>query len=627
MFTIGTAGHIDHGKSSLVEMLTGSHPDRLPEEKRRGMTIDLGFASLVLPSGNLMGIVDVPGHERFIRNMVAGVGGIDAVLFAIAADEGVMPQTREHLDIINLLGIERGVIALTKTDLINDHDWIELVTTEILELLEATRLRGSAIVPVSAAHTKGIPELLGALDAVLTGVQRPKPSGDARLPVDRTFSVAGFGTVVTGTLQDGALELDTKLDILPGSGQTRVRGIQIHGQDVAHAMPGARVAVNLTGLAASDIPKGAVLVPHKSISPTRLLDAQLQILPHAQFPLRNGREIYFYTGTSGVRTTVRLLDTDTLYAGQTGWAQMRTTNPVTVRPGDRFILRQLSPVATLGGGVVVRARAARIRRHDKKAIQNLEQVFSGSRIDFLTATIELYGKLVEEEFAKRVGFQEIEFRSALDAAVSQGRIAAIDSTYYSANEIDRLWAKLMHALEAFHTAHPLRSGIPKEELRNQLSLSPTNFAGLIGHFAATGDIHMGDIFVALPKHNPSLNKASEAAAQSLLDLLSNAGIEVPALQETAVRQGVHASVLDALVDSGRLVRIAHNIGYDRRTFDLLVDEIRNLIRERGRIDVSGLRDHFASSRKYCVALLEYLDSTAITRRVGNYRVLRGHRKD
>ncbi len=622
MFTVGTAGHIDHGKSALVEALTGVHPDRLPEEKQRGMTIDLGFASLTLPDGSLVGIVDVPGHERFVRNMVAGVGGIDAALLVVAADEGVMPQTREHLDIIDLMGIDRGVVALTKSDLIDDDDWIELVTADILELLDGTSLRDSPVVRVSAIQRSGLEELISELTSTLGGIRRPTASGVPRLPVDRSFSITGFGTVVTGTLQDGMLGVGDELEILPGHGRTRVRRIQMHGQSVERAEPGARTAVNLAGVAAPNLPRGTVLAPPGTMSPTRLLDVQLKILPRALVPLHSGREIALHTGTSEVRAAVRLLESDILYGGQTGWAQFRARAPLVVRPGDHFIIRQLSPAITLGGGVIVAPRAIRIRRRDKQAIQRLERLAGGNVVDLLATTLEIHGNLNRDDFARRTGLPEPEFVEALESALTENRLVGLNSTYFAVEEVRRLSARLLSILARFHAVNPLLRGISREELRNQLGLTSDAFAGITQRLLDEGIVGGGDTFVALPDHTLAFTPELEKAARSLLGQLSQFGLEVPPLQDIAASLGVGADVLQALEDDGRLIRVAPNIGYERAAFDSLLGQISDLIRERGRIDVAELRDHFGSSRKYCLALLEHLDSTGVTRRVGDDRVLR-----
>ncbi len=616
MFTVGTSGHIDHGKSALVEALTGVSPDRLPEERQRGMTIDLGFASLTLPSGELVGIVDVPGHERFVRNMVAGVGGIDAVLLVIAADEGVMPQTREHLDIVNLLGIERGVVALTKTDLVDDEDWLELVTADVLELLEGTTLGEAEVVRVSATRREGLDELLAALDRVLAETEVRSVSGNPRLPVDRSFSIAGFGTVVTGTLQDGALEIGAELEVLPGGGRTRVRGIQeAEGVVVRHC---------IAGIAVDDVPRGTVLARPGSLSPTRLVDARVNMLPHLPGALRNGREIAFHTGTTEVRAAVRLLDSDALNPGETGWVQIRSRAPLVVRPGDHFIIRQLSPAVTLGGGTVAASRAVRIRRHDERAIQRLENLTEGSDVDLLAATLEPAGSLGRDDMASRSGLTESEFAPALATALAEGRLVAVGSKYFGSGELDRLKAQIDSALAGFHQENPLRPGMPRAELRSQTGLSVQIFGEILSGLDAEGRVRAGEAFVAQIDHAPEFPPATEAAAKALLERLSGAGFEVPPLRELAREAGVGEDVLQALEDAGRLIRVTANIAYESVAYADLVGQVSVLMSERGRIDVAGLRDHFGSSRKYCLALLEHLDSTGVTRRVGDARVLRKH---
>ena len=622
MFTIGTSGHIDHGKSALVEALTGINPDRLPEERQRGMTIDLGFASLTLPGGGLVGIVDVPGHERFVRNMVAGVGGIDAVLLVIAADEGVMPQTREHMDIVNLLGIERGVVALTKADLVDDEGWMELVTTDALELLEGTTLGEAEVVQVSATRREGLDELLAALDRVLAGTGSRSTSGNPRLSVDRSFSVAGFGTVVTGTLQDGTLEVGSEMEALPGGDLIRVRGIQVYGEGVERAEPGARTAMNIAGIAVDDVPRGTVLARPGSLSPTRLVDARVNLLPHLPGPLRNGREIAFHTGTTEVRAAVRLLDNDILNPGETGWVQIRPRAPLVVRPGDHFIIRQLSPAVTLGGGTVTASRAIRIRRYDEQAIQRLENLTGGSHADLLAATLEPVGSLGRNELAGRSGLAESEFAPALAKALAEGRVVAVGSKYFGTGALDRLKAQIDSALAEFHQANPLRPGMPRAELRSQTGLSVEIFGEILSGLDAKRKVRTGEVFVAQINHAPEFTPATEAAAKALLERLSGAGFEVPPLPALAGEVGVGEDVLQALEDAGRLVRVAANIAYEGVAYADLVEQVSALIDECGRIDVAGLRDHFGSSRKYCLALLEHLDSTGVTRRVGDARVLR-----
>ena len=362
MRVIGTAGHVDHGKSALVQALTGINPDRLREEQEREMTIDLGFAWITLPNSKPVGIVDVPGHRDFIENMLAGVGGIDAALFVVAADEGVMPQTREHLSILDLLGVGKGLVALTKTDLAESEEWIELVAADVLETLEGTVLEGAPIVPVSARTGKGLDELLVALQRALAQVEPHRDRGKPRLPVDRVFTISGFGTVVTGTLTDGCFEVGQEVEVLPRGSKTRVRGLQTHKQKVERAMSGSRLAMNLSGVSKADLKRGAVVTTPGWLHPTVLVDVQLRYLPHAQRPLRHNTQLKFFSGAAETLSRVRLLGQDTLPPGQSGWAQLRLQEPVSLVKGDRFIVRIPSPPETVGGGVVVEPHPGRKHR-------------------------------------------------------------------------------------------------------------------------------------------------------------------------------------------------------------------------------------------------------------------------
>ena len=365
--TIGTAGHVDHGKSTLVHALTGIDPDRLAEEKARGMTIDLGFAWLTLPSGRSVSLVDVPGHERFIHNMLAGVGGIDACLFVVAADEGVMPQTHEHLDIVTLLGIERGVVALAKTDLV-DEEWLDLVEQEVREVLAASSLARAPIVPVSAREGRGLDALLDALDAILAQPMARPQAGGPRLPVDRAFTQRGFGTVVTGTLGGGPLDVGDVVHLYPGGTRSRVRGLQTHRSAEDRAWPGRRVAVNLGGLAPADVPRGTVVAARGAVTETRRVDATLRLLPSAPRALKPGERVSWHSGTAEVVAALRYLEADPIQPGGAGWVQWRLGEPVAIRKGDPYVIRRLSPPMTIGGGEIVRAAARHVPRGDPAAL-------------------------------------------------------------------------------------------------------------------------------------------------------------------------------------------------------------------------------------------------------------------
>ncbi|MCY4108005.1 MAG: selenocysteine-specific translation elongation factor [Chloroflexi bacterium] len=621
MFTIGTAGHIDHGKSALVNALTGIDPDRLPEEKSRGMTIDLGFAWLTLPSGRDISIVDVPGHERFIRNMVAGAGGIDAALLVIAGDEGVMPQTREHLAILDVLGIDAGLIVITKCDLV-EPDWLELVAAEALEVVEGSSLDGSPIATVSSTRRTGLNRLLGELDDLLDGLEQTPAGGRPRLPVDRAFSVSGYGTVVTGTLIDGPLKQGQGLEVLPSGVRTRVRGIQSHRTAVEELESGSRAAVNLSGVEVSDVPRGSVLAVPGDLRPSRLLDARLSLLGSAMKPLKNGTEIAMHTGTAEVRAAVRLLDVDALEPGASAWVQMRVRQPVSAKQGDRFVVRQLSPAVTIGGGEIVAPKASRLRRHDLDVLERLERLATGDMADSIVLTLERSGPMRRRELAEATGGPGPEFDQAMAKALKAEQVVHAGNTYFESEGLRRLVNAAKSLLAEFHEANPLRSGLQREELRNRLRLGSGQFNDLISFLELEGVVQVDGAVVRLASHRVELTEEQERAASALLEVLNMGGFNAPPLNELAKRFGVTDELLESLGAGGRLVRVGSNLAYEADSFEGIKDSIMKLIEDRGRIDVAGLRDHFASSRKYCLPILEYLDSAGITRRVGDFRVKR-----
>ncbi|HKZ50290.1 MAG TPA: selenocysteine-specific translation elongation factor, partial [Dehalococcoidia bacterium] len=422
MFVIGTAGHVDHGKSALVRALTGIDPDRLPEEKAREMTIDLGFAWLRLPSGIETSIVDVPGHERFLRNMLAGVGGINLALLVVAADEGVMPQTREHLAVLDLLDVKHGVLVITKKDLVDD-DWLELVAADVREVVAGTCLAQAPLVPCSAVTGEGLEELLAIIAAELARVPPPRDVGRPRLTIDRVFTVAGFGTVVTGTLIDGSLAVGQEVDVLPGGLRARIRGLQTHRQKIERALPGSRTAVNLAGLSPDELSRGMVVTTPGWLSPTTAVDVRLRAVSYLPHPIRHNLHVTFYTGAAEVEGTVRLLDRDALGPGEDGWAQVRLAEPVAVVRGDGFIIR--TPNDTVGGGKVVDIHALRHRRRHEPTLRALAALQEGSPQEALAA---LLARLEPCDLATLEGqssFSPDEVRAAVKGLLAAGRIVAL----------------------------------------------------------------------------------------------------------------------------------------------------------------------------------------------------------
>ncbi len=618
MFVIGTAGHIDHGKSTLVKALTGIDPDRLREEKDRGMTIDLGFAWLRLPSGREVSVVDVPGHERFIKNMLAGVGGIDLALLVIAADEGIMPQTSEHLAILEILRVKQAVVALTKRDLVED-DWLELVRADIAERLDRSPLRGAPIVPVSSLTGAGLPELLSTLDRALDDTP-PKPNrGRPRVPIDRVFTIAGFGTVVTGTLIDGSLVVGQELEILPGGIKTRARGIQTHKQKVEQAMPGARVAVNLAGVAVEQIHRGQVLTSASWLRPTTVVDAHLRVLDDA-LPLPHNAQVSFHTGSAEVMARVVLLDSDLIKPGQDGWAQIKFAGPVALTKGDLFVIR--SPNATWGGGEVVDAHPKRHRRRQIELLDHLGTLEKGEPSEIVLQALQ---DRLGSDFAtlsEVTGFSATEIRVLLEPLIAGGEVVALGDRFLSRNAYQELRQALLNELEQYHRRFPLRSGAPREELRSRLRLTSRDFGALLDRLVSDQAIVVEESVVRLASHEIRFSAEQEAAIKGFLGELSASAFAPPALDDLAGRWNLDDELLAALVGHGKIVRVSENIAFTADAFAEMRQRVVDYLRRGNQISVAEVRDMFDTSRKYALALMEYFDQQRITRRVGDARVLR-----
>ncbi len=628
MHVIGTAGHVDHGKSTLVKALTGIDPDRLKEEKEREMTIDLGFAWLTLPSGESVGIVDVPGHKDFIKNMLAGVGGIDAAILVIAADEGVMPQTREHLDILDLLQVRNGIVALTKKDLVEDPEWLELVMADVAETLEGTVLEGAAIVPVSARTGEGIPELLAGLERILSQIPPRADRGRPRLPVDRVFSVAGFGTVVTGTLTDGSLRVGQEVEILPQGLKARIRGLQTHKQKVEVAVPGSRVAVNLTGVDTDQIRRGDVVAAPGWLQPTLLVDVRLKSLDDAPRALRHGQEVEFFCGAAEVMAKVRLLEGDTLAPGHEGWAQLALSAPVPLVKGDRFVIRQPSPSLTIGGGVIVNPHPGRKHRRKQAAvIAQLETAAHGTPEDIVLQALEspppqeVADLLRKSGLPREAAYEAIRRLSAQGQAMTLGDKALGDQAFVTTPHAWRaLVGQLTDLLAAYHEQYPARSGMPKEEVKSRLKLPPRLFNEIVQQAAAEGALAADEATLRLPSHKPHFRPDEQAQVDALLAAFRRSPYATPSVSEC--EQAVGTEVFNALVEQGRLVKVSAEVVFLAETYEEMVGRVVQFIKDNGSITVAQVRDMFNASRKYALALMEHLDQRKVTRRVGDERVLR-----
>ncbi len=617
MKVIGTAGHIDHGKSTLVHRLTGIDPDRLEEEKRRGMTIDLGFAWLTLPSGEAVSVVDVPGHERFIKNMLAGSAGVDVALLVVAADESLMPQTREHLDILHLLGVERGVVALTKRDLVDD-EWLALVTDEVAETLEGTTLSGSPIVPVSSTTGEGITELLEVLDRVIAEMPSRRDLSLPFVPVDRVFTVSGFGTVVTGTLHGGHLAAGDEVEIVPRGRRARVRSMQSHQTTISDAAPGDRVAVNLAGVSRDDVRRGDVLAPPGNVQAVRRFDALVTVLPDAPFPLSHGLEVSLHVGSAERSATLSILEGHQLQPGAEGWVQFRVSDPVPAVRGQRFIVRLPAPARTVagGGGLDI---APRHRRSDAAAVTRL----SGMRADERQAVgAALAGDRPREarDLALLLGLPAGQVTSVLDDLVRGGSAVHLSPAYLATEAWGRLQAKVTHILSAYHDANPLARGMDREELRRRLAITRQVWPSMLKSLTGLGIAEERGNYLSLPGRQGGTASRQDDVERVIAILTRNPYMPLTgtALETEA---GVEAGLLRALAAEGIIVQLADGLYLTHDAYRAAARIVMDLTRNAGQVTVAEVRDALPTTRKYALALLEYLDGQRLTRRMGDVRVL------
>jgi selenocysteine-specific elongation factor len=629
---LGTAGHIDHGKTSLVKALTGFDTDRLPEEKARGITIELGFAHLELPGGICFGIVDVPGHERFIRTMVAGVGGMDLVALVIAADEGVMPQTREHLEICRLLGIKKGLVVLTKCDLV-DPEWLELVSEEVHAFLAGSFLEDSPILPVSSRNLKGIEELKSALAHLAANVEEKPVEGPFRLPVDRVFTVSGFGTVVTGTLLSGAVKTGDEVEILPSGITSRVRTVQTHGRKEESGAAGQRVAINLQGVEHTAVKRGDVVVPRALFRTTRAVDARLDYLPSAPRELRHRATLRLHSATYEVPAQVILLDRDTLQPGDSAFVQLRLKSPVLLQPGDAFVLRAYSPQTTVGGGVVLDPAPPRRRRRSEAALALLNALNSGTDAEkVLLLTIEsLYSGLSRENIVLRSGLSQKRVEVALAALLSGGelvlgvrepRIILAREAFASLKEY------LLAGIEGYLCDNPMKEGIGKEELKGRLPRrsDPRFFGTLLASLEKGGKVVTDRDLVRLPGRRGPANADQAVIKEKIAEMLQRGGIEPPTLRELA--ESLNRSEkellehLNILMRDGRAIKITGDLFYAPEPVAGLREKLISRLKETGEIIPGEFRELTGLSRKFMIPLLEYFDREKVTIRVGDKRLLR-----
>lgn len=616
MRVIGTAGHVDHGKSTLVEKLSGINPDRLAEEQSRSMTIDLGFAWMRLPNGETLGIVDVPGHRDFIENMLAGVGGMDAALLVIAADEGIMPQTREHLSILRLLGVSNIAVVLSKTDLIDDDDWMELVILEVEELLAENGLDDSPIVPVSAVTGAGLDELTVAVQTALDKLPPRLDRSRPRLPVDRVFVISGFGTVVTGTLSGGALSVGDQVELQPSGKTGRIRGLQSYKQAVETALPGSRAAVNIAGISNGQIRRGDVLTYPGQIRPTVLADAHFRQLADVSRPLEHHAEVKFFSGAAESVANVRLLNTDKLPPGSEGWLQIRLRDALPLGRGDQFILRYPSPAQTIGGGLIVNAHPGRRRkRFQPGMIRELEAQLAGAPTERLALAARGKAPTRLAELQQRFGSGGDELKTALKAALDEGLLIQMDQQHYWAmTSYQELSSRLRDELATYHQENPLRLGILRAELHSRLKVK----RGLLDSVIKRDDRVVSEWnAVRMKGHQIIFSAKQQAQIDHLMQILNELPYSPPPIAELNEIAG--EDLVRALIDLRRIIMVSDSIAFPKAGYDRFTAEIRRRISDHGEIDAKTLRDEFGTSRKYAIAVLEHLDSLGITQRVGDVR--------
>lgn len=629
---LGTAGHVDHGKTALVKSLTGVDTDRLEEEKRRGITIVLGFAELALADGTQIGIVDVPGHERFINNMLSGIGGIDLVMLVVAADEGIMPQTREHFDICRLLSVPRGLTVITKTDLVDD-EWLQLVIHDVEELTAGTFLENGGIYPVSARTGRGIPELLKGLEQTCQGIQERESGGIFRLPVDRVFTIKGFGTVVTGTLISGRVTNGETVEILPVGISAKVRGVQVHSRTVEEATAGQRTALNLQGIEKERIERGHTLTVPGLITPTFMIDARITLLPDVEKALENRGLVRCYIGAARGLAVVILLDRDKLAPGEECYAQIRLREAIVAMGGDHFILRSISRNRTIGGGMVLDPLPMKHKASEKGLIPSLKVLQNGR--DEAKAEVFLHHAgfrgMDLSGFRCRLPLAEGASRRILQRLREKGRAVTVSPEtlhLLHADYYERIKQKLLQVLAEFHEAKPLEPGIPKAELfsRTARIINERIFQTLLERLQSEGTVRVQENRVRLTEHKVSLNAEEEEAAAKIEDLYLRSGLKPPysrALpQELGLKSALVSDLMRHLVETGKLVHIQGDLFINGEALRKARENVRAFLEKKGEISVSEMRDLLGITRKYMIPLLEYFDGIGFTARKGDNRVLR-----
>lgn len=625
---IGTAGHVDHGKTTLIQALTGTNPDRLKEEQERGMTIDIGFASLRLPDGTIAGIVDVPGHERFLKNMLAGASGVDVVLLIVAADESVMPQTIEHLDILRLLDVKNGVVAMTKYDLV-DNDWANIVEEDIRAQLKGSFLESVPIIRVSSTTGKGIDALKRALLSAVSRADERNASLPFRLPIDRVFTRPGFGTVVTGTLVAGTVHINDSALILPNGIETRVRGIQVHGEKVSEAMAGTRVAINIAGVETEALERGSQLLAPQAAVVCETFDATLRLLPTLEKPFEDRMRVRVHIGTAEIIGRIRLLEGEELQPGETTYIQFRSESQFVALRGDRFVVRAYSPMQTLGGGIVLETNPIKHRKGDSEAIETLKAKEAGTPEDLIATTLQTKRTgILLKDLRQSPGFTPIEVDTALTELFNQNRAEKLPTDrIVDSGHLSSLTSRVSTLLNDYHQKYPLRPGMPKEELRPALGkdMESKPFTSFLNHWQDKGLLLVEGATVRLSEFQITLNERQTTLLQRIEDYYILCGISMPSLDivanEIRAPKDAILALLRVGVERGKFVYLGEDNYYHKQTIDDLQQLVRDYIKKHGGINVASFRDLTQSNRKFSLLVLEYFDSIRFTSRRGDDRVL------
>lgn len=624
---VGTAGHIDHGKTTLIKALTGRNTDRWEEEQRRGITIDLGFTYFDLKNGDRVGIIDVPGHEKFINNMVAGVVGMDLVLLVVAADEGIMPQTREHMDILGLLGIKKSILVINKCDLV-DEEWLELVEEEIQEELEGTFLEGAPVVKVSAATGQGLDELTDTIQQLMSDEVVAKDTQTIpRLPIDRAFTLSGFGTIITGTLISGTITREDVLEMYPIGKECKIRNIQVHGQNQDKCYAGQRVAINLSNVKKKEIRRGCVLAPKNSMKNTDLLDVKLKVLEDSMRILTNHERLHLYTGTSEILCRAVLLDKEQIGPGEEGLVQLRLEEEIAVKRGDRFVVRFYSPMETIGGGIVLEPNPVRKKRFDAQAIEELKKKESGSLGDVMELQIKEHGDtmITLAELAKVMAHSVDELKEYLEELEESGTIFVFpmkkDTYLWHRDSEFAVRQKIEETLQKYHSEHPYRYGMKKAEIHNTFlkKIKPNIFDAYIERMTEENVYGRREEYLSLPGYEVPKDAMYLQTEKLIEDTFEKAGYDFVRFSEIyfgKIPRQTAEDVVLMMIDEGKVLRINEEMFTMKHLMDEAKEKIQNHLKEENLITIAQVRDMFSTSRKSAKPILEYMDSIKVTKKTG-----------